>query len=73
MCQWLSVDTVLLKYLFLLEQVALVFLISCTEDSGLLKLQLTQFYKYKQQCAREKAGSSKTSRDCASLLLPDIL
>lgn len=54
MSKWPSVDTLLLKYLFLLEQVALVFFISGTEDSGLLKLQLTQFLQVQTTvCKRE--------------------
>lgn len=54
MSKWPSVDTLLLKYLFLLEQVALVFFISGTEDSGLLKLQLTQFLQVQTaMCKRE--------------------
>lgn len=54
MSKWPSVDTLLLKYLFLLEQVALVFFISGTEDSGLLELQLAQFLQVQTTvCKRE--------------------
>lgn len=72
MSQWFSVDTLLLEYLFLLQQVALVFLISHREDLGLLKLQLTQFYKYKQQSAREKASSSSQTFYKSCILLVEL-
>lgn len=72
MFHWFSVDTLLLEYLFLLQQVALVFLMSCREDLGLLKLQLTQFYKYKQQSAREKASSSSQTFYKSCILLVEL-